>query len=185
MSGAKERKYNFIFEKLAQDPDDLVGLLAYGVYKREKIEYINNFKKEKGNGPSEEELDIFHSMSVVRVEQYRIVAETILAELQSELISDQIKTIKEGYDKQFKEQLSKLKVPWWESAFHGFLGSLIFTFFIGAIVVIMLGIRSGVGGIIDEGKMMFDGRSAQTSSSESKKAEPPSVPVSNERMDQQ
>lgn len=44
MSDPCERKFNNIFQQLAEEPEDLIGLLAYGVYKREKIEYIIRFR---------------------------------------------------------------------------------------------------------------------------------------------
>ena len=34
------KKYNFIYSKLVESEDDLVGLVAYGVYKQHKISFI-------------------------------------------------------------------------------------------------------------------------------------------------
>lgn len=33
-----ERSYNFIYEQLVKSEDDLVGLVAYAIYKKHKIE---------------------------------------------------------------------------------------------------------------------------------------------------
>lgn len=38
-------KYNFIYEKLVTSDDDLVGLITYGIYKKQKIESIAKIKE--------------------------------------------------------------------------------------------------------------------------------------------
>jgi hypothetical protein len=40
----KDGRYNFIFNALVDDEDDILGQLAYSVYKRQKIEYIQAFR---------------------------------------------------------------------------------------------------------------------------------------------
>ena len=57
------RKYNYIFSKLVDDETDLIGLVAYGIYKNNKIGYIEKFKEKQGREPSEDELE--HSMSIL------------------------------------------------------------------------------------------------------------------------
>lgn len=37
-------KYNFIYKELVSADDDLVGLIAYGIYKKHKIEFYNQDK---------------------------------------------------------------------------------------------------------------------------------------------
>ena len=46
------RKYNFIYSKLVDDKDDIVGHIAYSLYKNEKIEFIEAFKKENSREPN-------------------------------------------------------------------------------------------------------------------------------------
>ena len=55
---------------------DIVGLLAYGIYKQQKIEHIANFKTENGRGPTDEELASFHtfSSSLTQVQHYKELA---------------------------------------------------------------------------------------------------------------
>jgi hypothetical protein len=48
MNDSQEHSYDFIFEKLAGEPDDLVGLLAYGIYKRGKMDFVKRFKPKNG-----------------------------------------------------------------------------------------------------------------------------------------
>lgn len=38
-------KYNFFFNQIVENDDDFVGSLAYVLYKRNKIEILNNIKR--------------------------------------------------------------------------------------------------------------------------------------------
>jgi hypothetical protein len=55
--------YNFIYNKLVSDKNDILGVIAYSVYKRQKIEYLANIHKKHGRPPDVEELAFFHDFS--------------------------------------------------------------------------------------------------------------------------
>ena len=38
-------KYNFIYKTLVKDEGDIIGIIAYAFYKRQKIEFIEYFIK--------------------------------------------------------------------------------------------------------------------------------------------
>lgn len=158
MNDSLERKYNFIFEKLASEPDDLVGLLAYGIYKREKITYITNFQTEHGRGPTEGELSVFHEMSCSHLGSYLRQAEIDLADLQNLIAEEAVSSLSKEYDARFKDELRKMRPSWRAAITQSFLGSVIFTFFVGALVVIILGWRYGINTIIQEGVKMLTGQ---------------------------
>jgi len=53
--------YNWISKRLIEDPDDVVGALAYALYKRHKIAYIKAYTEEhSGVEPDEAALKSFH-----------------------------------------------------------------------------------------------------------------------------
>ena len=39
---------NFIYSKLVRDDDDIIGMVAYGIYKKHKIEFIESIKSAHG-----------------------------------------------------------------------------------------------------------------------------------------
>ena len=45
-----------IFDRLVEADDDLTGLVAYGLYQRQKRKWIANFEKDRGRVPSEQEV---------------------------------------------------------------------------------------------------------------------------------
>lgn len=51
-------KYNYFFNKIVENDDDFVGSIAYVLYKKNKIEYIEKYKKEHEN--KEPDLSVLH-----------------------------------------------------------------------------------------------------------------------------
>lgn len=45
-----------VFQRLVENPGDIPGLVAYGIYQTRKREWIDTYKKERGRSPSEEEV---------------------------------------------------------------------------------------------------------------------------------
>lgn len=43
------KQFSFIYSKLVSANDDFVGLIAYGIYKKHKIEFIENIKIGHGS----------------------------------------------------------------------------------------------------------------------------------------
>lgn len=46
---------NLIYSKLVEDDADIIGMVAYGIYKRHKIEFIDSIRKEYDREPNDEE----------------------------------------------------------------------------------------------------------------------------------
>lgn len=80
--------YNYIYKKLVQSPNDVVGALAYGLYKEEKIAYLTQFKVEHGAEPTDQDLLAFHRMTNVpqRIDAYKLQAEGLLQEFLDDVL---------------------------------------------------------------------------------------------------
>lgn len=85
-------EYNFIYKKLVQGPNDVVGALAYALYKEEKIAYISSFKEEHNRDPNEQELQAFHRVSngQPRIEAYKIQAEGLLQKFLDDVLASEL-----------------------------------------------------------------------------------------------
>lgn len=68
--------YNSIYEKLTADPNDLVGALAYIIYKQQKVEFC---KTTSSGSPSREEIERFHAIASLdaSIAAYRSQAEAM------------------------------------------------------------------------------------------------------------
>lgn len=56
-----DNQYNYIYEKLVTSEDDVLGLIAYGMYKQHKIEFISKIK-EDNNRESQRNMNIIRSL---------------------------------------------------------------------------------------------------------------------------
>lgn len=68
------RAYNVIYSHLVRGGNDIVGHIAYSLYKSEKIAYIENFKaNNSGKEPDEMDLKPFHDATCIqsRLNSYR------------------------------------------------------------------------------------------------------------------
>lgn len=83
MLGMSDRKYNCIYDKLVGTDNDLVGLVAYGLYKKHKIEFITNIKETSNREPTDEECNAFFIASTAdsQILKYRRDAEDLISEI--------------------------------------------------------------------------------------------------------
>lgn len=79
--------YNTIYEKLTADPNDLVGALAYIIYKQQKVEFC---KATSGGNPSREEIERFHVIAALdaSIAAYRSQAEAMAQAFLNEGLDD-------------------------------------------------------------------------------------------------
>lgn len=60
-------QYNWVYKELVQGPDDVVGALAYILYKQHKIAFIEDTKAKHGREPNEEEMACFRTITCLPV----------------------------------------------------------------------------------------------------------------------
>ncbi|SLM31655.1 hypothetical protein MTBBW1_410010 [Desulfamplus magnetovallimortis] len=58
-----KRDCNYIYSELVEGKNDVIGALAYSLYKQQKIECITDFEKKYERRPTEEELAPFKEIS--------------------------------------------------------------------------------------------------------------------------
>lgn len=68
-----------IFSRLVSGVDDIVGALAYVLYKQHKAEYVGRIYALHGRAPTREELDTFQTLSslATQLEGWRTHAERL------------------------------------------------------------------------------------------------------------
>lgn len=134
-----ERKYNFIFSKLVEKPDDLLGLLAYGIYKQQKIEYIERHKDGHGGvGPTDDDLAPFHEMSSspTQIEQYKQIAEVKLNSVMDQLMENNIDAFRKASADGQRDAIAELKPTIKGHALSGIVGNI--SFFLATGIVFFI-----------------------------------------------
>lgn len=107
----KERYiHSNIFDRLVRDKDDLVGLVAYGLYQRRKRAWMDALKKERGQLPSEQELkDHSFGYQDDAISALRTEAEGILFRFAEQVIASREEKMKfDALTSRISSELGKL-----------------------------------------------------------------------------
>lgn len=133
MSG--QRTYNTIYNSLVRDENDIAGIIAYSVYKRQKIEYINNFQKDKHQLPNDEDLKAFTDMSVApsQLEFYQNEAAFLTEEFLTNVLAEDIKEREALFTTKVHAELSNIKPNHLLDIIKGATGSLVFVLLTGVL----------------------------------------------------
>ncbi len=82
-----------MYSKIVDDANDIIGLVAYALYKQHKIEFFNKVRIENGGEePSEEAIKAFIQSSSTdsQIKKYRAEAEGILSDVVINVTREQI-----------------------------------------------------------------------------------------------
>lgn len=145
-----ERNYNYIYKQLVTDNKDVVGHVAYALYKSSKIEYIEKFKQEhNGNPPSESDLKPFHDMSCTdsSIDRYKTKAIEITRNFLDATLSETVRQIEYDYvtsqDRHLESIIEPIKpLGKWRQFWWGVLQSVLGAFFFAVIVAAFIFITS-------------------------------------------
>ena len=135
------RNYNYIYSQLVEDRADIIGHIAYALYKEDKIEYITKFKQENGNIElTEEDLKPFNTISSTQssLDKYRFVAACIMQTFLSNTLDESKKDVEDYMNQNhlalMEDIIKPIKpIPIWKSYMHGIIQSVI-----GAFVFMLL-----------------------------------------------
>lgn len=145
-------RYNYIFSELANDEDDILGQLAYSVYKRQKIEYIKAFKARNGFEPQDTDLIAFHdiSNSHSQLESYRAQAARLAKDFLDSCISAESEELATFYAAKANSEISSARPGFWKGVSQSLIGSALFTLLIGCLVFFTWSLKQGPRHVIEK-----------------------------------
>lgn len=142
------KHYNFIYEELVRYDGDMVGRIAYSLYKREKIAFIEQYKKaNEGRDPSTKDFDNFHATchNPERIRMYRNEALAMLQDFMGESFEETSKQILADFTKDQDEHLTKVIKPLLPEKqkmryvyFHGVMQSMIGSIILPVVIGVIL-----------------------------------------------
>lgn len=106
-----QRKFSFLYTYIVTDENDMIGHIAYSLYKSNKIKYIEDFKTKKGQVPTEDDLEAYHNASKTTISALRIQAEQILSEFTELTLQASIDEIEKQMLSNQQEILTKIIKP--------------------------------------------------------------------------
>ncbi|WP_287814918.1 hypothetical protein [Pseudomonas sp.] len=144
--------YNHIYSNLVKNDDDILGILAYSLYKRQKIEFIQTFKQKSGNEPTQDDLAPFHDISNApsQLESYRhqahYLAQTFLdISLQSQAIK-----LEARYKAHAQEEIRNSIPGFWFGVGQSTVGAVISVLLFGILVFFTWSLNQGPRHVIQQ-----------------------------------
>ena len=126
------------FSSLVQDDDDLVGHVAYALYKREKLKFCEAESKRTGNPVTQEAIGVFILSCGLdsRIASYRSEAERLLEQMTEYVLADAVKEFRAEEQEHFVRKISEGK-SWKRAIAENFIGSVVVAL-VWALIVIMV-----------------------------------------------
>ncbi|UEM08197.1 hypothetical protein JL101_036195 (plasmid) [Skermanella rosea] len=96
---AAPTRYNRIYESLVPETgdDDLVGMIAYALYKQSKREWLVSFEREHGVRPSQSDVDAYvRSQTQYEIKRLRSQAESMLSAYAYYVVDQETPAIRES-----------------------------------------------------------------------------------------
>lgn len=136
-------RYNFIYNKLVKDNDDVAGILAYSVYKRQKIEFI----KEN----AEKDLPVFRSLSnsSEQLDFYKNEAAKILQVFAQTYLEEDLGEREEYFKEKLKVEVAAIKPKFITGVYQGILGSYGFLLSFGILFFIVWASKLGIEDLVE------------------------------------
>lgn len=131
----KERSFNFIYDTLVSDKNDIAGIIAYSVYKRQKIEYIAKFREINGHAPDDAELSKFTEISTSpsQIEFYRSEAVTLTETFLEAVLNDDLREREDLFSTRVRNELVNIRPRHCIDILKGAAGSFLFVLLTGLL----------------------------------------------------
>ena len=123
--------YNYIYSKLVKSEDDIFGILAYGIYKKHKIEFVQKIKDEQKREPTNEECLSFFAASTTesQLDNYRRQAEIMLADTVSNMVKEDLTHFEYDMLHNYRKEISACIPSNWKTFCLRILAGVASTFF--------------------------------------------------------
>ncbi|MBL0441089.1 hypothetical protein JEO77_06525 [Aeromonas veronii] len=136
--------YNYIYDQLVgHDKDNIAGIVAYSVYKRQKIEFI------KENGDSELETFQSISRSPAQIEFYKNEAAEILQNFAVTFLEEDLKDREKYFEVAVKREVKAKTPSFWTGVYQSIIGSYGFILSLGILLFILWSSKVGVVQVLE------------------------------------
>jgi hypothetical protein len=143
---------NFIYSKLVRDDDDIIGMVAYGIYKKHKIEFIESIKSAHGREPNQDEWHAFTLSTNTGSQRSKYIsqAETMLATFVMDTAGEQIKDAEHDMLEQYQANIKAALPSNLKTILLSVLGSFIFSVVITVALILGAFSEKGKADMVDK-----------------------------------
>jgi len=107
ISGKEKRNYAYFQLVDQEQPNDFIGMIAYTIYKKNKVEYITKFRNNhNGSAPTDEQLSEWQQSQCTtqQLELYKERATTIITAFINDIIDSKHLALKENEENNIKQR---------------------------------------------------------------------------------
>lgn len=132
------------YSTIVEGNDDLMGLVAYSLYKRDKLAFLSKHHHDVGQKPTDAEMMAFCRTSTLPgpVSAYRSKAAYLMSEMYDELLAEQVGELSEKYKADLVDELKKAH-PFWSGVWQHFCAGLTIWAFVGLTILVLYGQQIG------------------------------------------
>lgn len=140
-------EHNVMYEKLVENPDDMVGQLAYCMYKQSKQQYLQQFAKRNNRQPTDAEVrNHVHCAELPAVEMYKDTANSLFNEYLAQAIQEKLDEMEKHYKAELwlfikrhkPESLGERTVQGFKALLFGGVGGVVGNALTTLIVILLL-----------------------------------------------
>jgi len=129
---------------LVQGENDLIGLIAYSLYKGDKMAYIKQHISSEGREPSETEMLAFCRTIALpgQISSLRNKAAVLLEEMNEEVLKVAVSELQDNFKNQLVEELKKPR-SFWKSVGENLVANILAAAVTVLAVVVVYGAQIG------------------------------------------
>ncbi|WP_017324091.1 hypothetical protein [Synechococcus sp. PCC 7336] len=130
-----EIEHDCVYEKLVENKNDILGIFAYSIYKRQEVEYLRSFEEKKGRPLQPQDMRDFRELcsSDTQLDLYKSQAIRLSQNFLDEALAEDLEEREVQYSERIHAELSKIKTGFWMGAAQSLFGSVLFVIFVGFI----------------------------------------------------
>lgn len=142
---------NGTFRAMVLDSNDLVGLIAYSLYKADKATFISSYLSDHGASPDDSQISAFvRTVNMPsQIEAYRNRATDLLETMYDELLESAIVDLKAESQVQMIDELKKFR-GFWKAVRENVVANLIAAAIAVILVLLVYGSRINIIPIIGD-----------------------------------
>lgn len=137
------------YHKLVSTPDDLIGHIAYSLYKRDKLTFCEGFRAKRGRDPSSSEVEIFIESVTSRSGGYRTEAEALAERFHEIQLGAALDRLDEEYKDKLLRALSTVK-SWRRAVAEALIGNVVIVLIWTLILLAIYANKFGIGHVAKE-----------------------------------
>lgn len=141
--------YAEVYSKLVDGKEDIIGHVAYSLYKGDKRKFIESYREKHGKYPTNDDVEKFvESVTIdTSIERYKMEAYGIISSFLSYALDETTDRIEKDCVKNHEDILKNIIAPikpqsiWWRY-FHAILQSILGAFFFALIAAAFMFIKN-------------------------------------------